>query len=58
MTLSHYLKELISNDLAQSSAASRRRELYDEITRTAPTGVSRAETAAALAQARAEMGLV
>lgn len=57
MSLSDYLKELIRQDLARSSAEQRRRELYDEITRTAPTGVGRAATATALAQARREMGL-
>lgn len=57
MSLSDYLKELIREDLARSSAEQRRSELYDEIARTAPTGVSRAATAAALAQAREDMGL-
>ncbi len=57
MSLSDYLKELIHQDLTRSSAEKRRRELYDEVARTAPTGVSREETAAALAEARREMGL-
>lgn len=57
MSLSDYLKELIRQDLARSSAEQRRCDLYDEIARTAPTGVDRAATAAALAQARREMGL-
>ncbi len=57
MSLSDYLKELIRQDLARSSDEKRRRELYDEVARTAPTGVSRSSTAAALAEARREMGL-
>ncbi len=57
MSLSDYLKELIRQDLTRSSAEKRRRELYDEVVRTAPTGVSREATAAALAEARREMGL-
>lgn len=57
MSLSDYLKELIREDLARNSAEQRRAELYDEIARTAPTGVDRAATTAALAQTREDMGL-
>lgn len=55
MSLSDYLKELIASDLAQQSSARRRRMLYAEIARTAPQGVQREDTSAALAQARQEM---
>lgn len=57
MSLSDYLKDLIRQDLTRSSAEKSRRQLYDEVARTAPTGVSRAATAAALADVRREMGL-
>lgn len=55
MSLSDYLKELLTQDLAAVSSARRRAEVYAEITRTAPRDVTRDATRAALAQARQEM---
>ena len=57
MSLSDYLKELIATDLAEHSAARRRAVLYAEIAATAPGTIRRADTAAALAEVRGEMGI-
>lgn len=58
LSLSDYLKELISRDLAVQNGVERRARLYAEIAANPPLPeVTADDTAAALAQARAEMGL-
>lgn len=58
LSLSDYLKELISRDLSVQDGVERRARLYAEIAANPPLPeVTADDTAAALAQARAEMGL-
>lgn len=57
MSLSDYLKELISQDLGARSAERRRADLYADIARAAPRHVRQEDTAAALEQARRELSL-
>lgn len=57
LTLSDYLKELISQDLAGRSAADRRRQLYAEITGAPrPVRLTSGDVLAALDEVRGEMG--
>lgn len=58
LSLSDYLKDLIVKDLEAGAALDRRQALYAEIARTAPTHVTRDETARALEQARRDLELL
>lgn len=57
MSLSDYLKELITKDLVEHSAVRRRERLYAEIAQTAPRHVRHEDTAEALAAVRRDMGI-
>ena len=58
LSLSDYLKELIEKDLQANSITARRERLFAEIRANPPiVGLTAEDTAAAVAQAREEMGL-
>ncbi len=56
LTLSDYVKHLIQRDLDAASRLATMRSLLAEIGEDAPTHVSRLDTAAALTEARRDMG--